>query len=318
MSYRKKSLVFWQPKMSVAVKASVANLDEKKPVTKSIRASSYCRALLNTQLSAQLAKTLMEVRHGMKLNWYGEKVKTIVGYDRVKSLLIKETDDFCTLNIVSTALKKQERESGYWGYSSYTRDKGPIPTERFQDFYYLADLLCGTFGVLLDPRKDIRKLKAQSIPRAGRQAKSLNYRVSGPELLYHPAITALFLSQLRLAAFLTAAGEATTISQVIPRDELSAALKNRDREACIRFLRKAKRWVLRGEQGLWAFNSRSHSRYDTLLDYLEKGGTALSLFGRSIDTNWGLRKIGDGNSNFHNKGFTDFMRKSGDDKIYKE
>lgn len=311
----KKKLYFWQPPVGVSVSVHSTTTDGKSGRGRTIAASSYCRAILNRDLSSRVRNLLMKKKTELKPNWAGEMIPTLVGYDPVRSLIIREKDGFATLRISSSGLRSYRKCRYSWGYGGWSPDRTAISLARVKDFYYLADLLCGTFGVLFDPREGVRVRKVVEPTAARKIERTLDYPVSGPEILFHPALVAMFLGQLRLAAFLAAAGEAQAIAKVAPRAQVRRAIASGNRAACVNLLRKVGKWVLRSESGMWAFNYRGRNRYNKLLTYLEKGGTAVSLFGNSIPKNWSLTSSAAGDMDFHNRGFQDYMGRSGDKKL---
>jgi hypothetical protein len=310
-----KKLYFWQPEVGLSVQVKAKSKDGKAIKGKQISASSYCRALLNRDLAQKIRDVLTTPCFAPRKNWAGHVESVAVGREVTKSLVLAENDQFAKIGVSGRSLKRySKRRSRSWGYyqTEWVPDKGRIPISRVKDFYYLADLLCGTFGVLLDPRETPRVPTLLKVSDIKSCPTSLSYIVGGPEILLSPAITALYLAQLRLAAFLAANGEAAAIAKVAPRAEVRKAVLGGDRKACVSLLRKAQKWVVRSENGLWAFPRGSTPRFRKLMKYLAGGGTAVSLFGQALDKNWGLSR---GYSEFHGRGFRDFMKGSGDRKV---
>ncbi|MCI0529563.1 MAG: hypothetical protein L0Y56_19145, partial [Nitrospira sp.] len=181
---RKKRLYFWQPQVGVSVQVHSLTKDGKSGRGKVVEASSYCRAILNRELSSRMRTLLAKKKVELKPIWTGEVVPTLVGYENVRSLVLGEKDDFATLHINSSSLKRYVKSKYGWGWCS---ERAAISPTKVRDFYYLAELLCGTFGVLFDPRKEVREREiAGSLP-AYKGERNLEYCVSGPEILFHPA-----------------------------------------------------------------------------------------------------------------------------------
>jgi len=172
------------------------------------------------------------------------------------------------------------------------RDKKVI-SQRVVDFYYLADLFCGTFGVLWSPyRRAGQKKYLSRVPRRVGSLDSsdyLDYHGVDNTLLLHPALPSFFLGLLRLAAFLALEGqEVKKIRALVRVADLRRALERADRKACTRLLRQVKRYIVRRETGLWTFGRQDGEKFNRLLNYLASGGTALTLFSQDVAKNWQL------------------------------
>lgn len=308
-------LIFRQP--SIGVSAALRAAEPKRRFTLTV--NNYCRALLCTRIQeafrGKLAtRTIKKVKPDY--SWAPEIIYTT--YTAQGNLTFEGNPVPAKLSIVTSALRKHTKRKGRtWGWEpNYVVEKGTIPIQRVRDFYYLADLLCGTFGVLLG-RPRPRGARGFTRPQLRTVPKRLTYTGVDTTAVLHPGLLSLYLGQLRLAAFLAAAGQANELRKVIPDRELQSTLRRGDRKDCVRLLRRAGPWILRKEEGLWAFHSRNPERFRRLLSFLSAGHTAEDLFGSDVPANWSVSVKNDylGGQDFHNRGFQDFMRSSGDKKI---
>lgn len=308
-------LIFRQP--SIGVNAALKAVEPKRRFT--LTASSHCRALLCTRIQESFRRKLAtRTVKKVKPNYSWAPEIIYATYTAQGNLAFEGNPVPAKLSIATSALRKHTRRKGRtWGWEpSYTVEKGPIPIQRVRDFYYLADLLCGTFGVLLG-RSRPRRAQGFTRPQLRTVPKRLTYTGVDTTAILHPGLLSLYLGQLRLAAFLAAAGQASELRKVIPDRELQSTLRRGDRKSCVRLLRRAAPWILRGEEGLWAFHKRNPERFRHLLNFLNAGHTAEDLFGSNVPANWSVSVQNSylGGQDFHDRGFQDFMRSSGDEKI---
>lgn len=312
----KTHLYFWQPIVNVS--APLVRENAKRAVT--ITAGSHCRALLNRALWEKLANGLTQLKKSVRSSpsWTGSPQITVSRTVNDKAVWADRSKP-ARLGIAVGALRPYKRvREGYSNWMEWVQKPGPVSLQTCKDFYYLADLLCGTFGVLMSPNRQPGQ-KAFISARGKRVPQQLSYRGVDSIVLLHPALPALFLGQLRLAAFLAATGQAATIRKTIPEALVSAAILEADRGQCAHLLRKAAPWVLRSENGLWVFKKRGAENYQKLLTYLEEGGNAFTLFGKNLIANWKLSQGTDiYGPNHHSRGFNDFMSRAGRRKLEKE
>ena len=320
------SVYFFQP--SIGIEAKVK---PNKGRAKTVKKSSHCRALLNTSISNQLKsafvktvttyRTIPAVNNNYGYN-YPERKEAMRSY-QAKAELGEKGLDFPAILSMSVAglrtyAKKKVKDPWGYGNQSYTTwspVKGPIPKVRMKDFFYLADLLCGTLSVLLTPEDEDTHWRRTPVPRE--LPTRLEYLGVSSLVLLSPALTALFFGQLRLAAFLASAGKADELRKVAPEGELRKALSKANREQCVAFLEAAKPWILRKESGLWAFTNRSKDRFERLLRYFDEGGDVGALFSKNILKSWALLGDSPYGTDFHGRGFNDYMGQqgSGDKKV---
>lgn len=313
----KTRLYFWQPVVQVSAPLAVGN--KKKALE--IKASSHCRALLNRSLWERLATGLTQLQKSApkpSLTWVGSP-SMIMRRTAKDTVTWKEKAVPAKIGIALGALRPYKKvKDGYSSWTNWVPDSKPISLQTYNDFYYLANLLCGTFGVLMSPNRQAGQ-KTFVSPRLRQAPRQLSYRGIDSIVLLHPALPALFLGQLRLAAFLAAAGQAAAIRKAIPEETVTAAILEADRAQCVSLLRKAAPWVLRSESGLWVFKRRGtgNASYQKLLTYLEGGGTAFTLFGKDLVQNWKLVQgaVDVYGPNHHDRGFNDFMSRKGSRKI---
>ena len=312
-----ESLIFFQPSIGIS-----AGIKPEKGRAKRISRNSHCRALMNTGISTAIRPmfTSKETITKPRVNdpWGYGYTERITRYTAKNSLARNGLEASATFSIEKLGLRKRcrkQRRDRYGGcYTADFPEKKPVSQKRMKDFFYLADLLLGTFGVLFSPAEKDSPWKRSPVPRV--VPNRLEYRGLNSLPLLHPALTALFFGQLRLAAFLARNELAEDIRQVVPERELRQALKDGDRKTCVRFLKRARPWILRSENGLWAFTLRGGERFDRLLRYLSADGNAYKLFGNSIAQNWQLLRDSPYGADFHNHGFQDFMSQGkGDNKV---
>jgi hypothetical protein len=315
-----EKVVFFQPVIGISAKVK-----PHKGRAKALTRTSHCRALLNGQIGGDLKKCfstiVKERKHVMQYAYlgngmYGNRnvLLTVATPVLDKKLAENGLDYPAELSIASTALKRRVGANFTYGEDGRA-EKKPIPQSRLRDFFYLADLLCGTFSVLFTPSDKEPMWRKSPVPKA--VPVRLSYLGGSSLALLHPALTALFFGQLRLAAFLTTTPAAQELRQEVPTRDLSSALVDGDREKLVKLLRKARPYILRKEHGLWAFNSRNGARFDRLLSYFALGGDAFKLFETNIIKNWGLNHRTPYGVNYHERGFNDYMssRGRGDKKV---
>lgn len=317
-------VIFFQPNIGISGRMKPA-----KGRAKAISRTNHCRALLNSALSKAMESLFttakVERRPYQTYDYRTYRQKTAyqaVTVREVTGELAEDGLDFpATLSIARVALQQRvrsKRPRGYyydpWDDDDYDGEEGrpkkeTISQARMKNFFYLMDLFCGTFGVLFTPDGKNTHWRRSPVPRVA--PRRMSYLGVSSLLLLHPALTALFLGQMRLAAFLSSTKAPATLRKKVSEKELRKALAAGDREACAKFLRKAKPHILRKERGLWAFAARTSARFDRLLDYLEEGGDALQLFGKDVPKNWKLDPNNLYGADFHDHGFNDYMGRQG-------